>query len=303
MDWLDRMNRAMDYIEENLADEISYNKAAQIVCCSTYHFQRMFSFIADVPLSEYIRRRRLTSATFDLQGSDIKIIDLAFKYGYESPEAFSRAFKKLHGVMPTAARDLGITLKAYPKLSFFITIKGDTEMNYRIEQHEAFELCGLSTVIGGGMTPPKFISQTHKNGKLEKLWKDLGIECLPADAPKTPNDPQSLYYALYDFRDDTYSYMICHDMPAGGAPPGYETLPVPALTWAVFSSPDDPGADPAVQCKRAWSRVSEWFATSEYEHACGPELEKGYNLGNLRFHYEVWIPVEKRRAGSKSAIK
>ena len=83
-------------------------------------------------------------------------------------------------------------------------------------------------------------------------------------------------------------------MPKNGAPSGYETLLVPALTWAVFSSPKDPEADPAEQCKRAWSRVSEWFATSEYEHACGPELEKGFNLGNAEFHYEVWIPIIKK---------
>lgn len=142
MDWLNRMNMAIDYIESNLADRISYDKAAQIACCSTYHFQRMFSSITDVPLSEYIRRRRLTLAAFDLQTSDIKVIDVAFKYGYESPEAFSRAFKKLHGVMPTSARDIGISLKAFPKMTFSISIKGDTEMKYRIEQREAFDVFG-----------------------------------------------------------------------------------------------------------------------------------------------------------------
>ena len=112
MDWLNRMNKVMDYIEANLAGEISYDKAAQIACCSTYHFQRMFSFITDIPLSEYIRHRRLTLAAFELQTSDIKVVDVALKYGYESPEAFSRAFKNLHGIVPVSARDIGITLKA-----------------------------------------------------------------------------------------------------------------------------------------------------------------------------------------------
>ncbi len=295
MDWLIRMNAAMDYIELNLVNDISYDKAAQIACCSTYHFQRMFSFITDIPLSEYIRRRRLTLAAFELQSSDIKIIDVSYKYGYESPEAFSRAFKKLHGVTPIFVREnKGVTLKAYSKMTFSISIKGDVEMNYRIEQCGAFKLCGLSTVIKGGMTPPKFISQTHRSGKLKQLYADLGVELLPEDAPATPGEPKSLYFALYNYKDDTFNYMICYDIPKGGAPFGYETLSVPALTWVVFSAPEDIGADPAVQCKRAWSRVSEWFATSEYEHACGPELEKGYNLGNMNFHYEVWIPVLKK---------
>ena len=295
MDLVTRMNDVIDYIEANLTNEISYDKVAQIACCSTYHFQRMFSFVTEIPLSEYIRHRRLTAAAFELQAGDVKVIDTAYKYGYESPEAFSRAFKKVHGVMPIAARDKGTTLKAYPKMTFSISIKGDVEMNYRIEKHDAFELCGLSTVIKNGMTPPKFIKQTHKNGKLNKMYSDLGIELIPEDAPCTPNEPTSLYFALYDFKDDsTFTYMICHDIPKGNVPPNYETLCVPALTWAVFSSPEDIGADPAVQCKRAWSRVSEWFATSEYEHACGPELERGYNRGNMNFYYEVWIPVLKK---------
>jgi AraC family transcriptional regulator len=294
MDWLSKMNSAMDYIESNLAGNISYEKAAQIVCCSTYHFQRMFSFITEIPLSEYIRRRRLTMAAFELQSSDIKVIDATHKYGYESPEAFSRAFKKLHGITPIAVRDNSVTLKAYPKMTFSISIKGDIGMDYRIEQLEAFELCGLSTVIKGRMTPPKFIRQTAKSGKLTKLYADLGVELLPDDTPVTPNDPKILYFALYDFKDETFSYMVCHNTPKDGVPLGYETLAVPAMTWVVFKSPEDIGADPAVHCKRAWSRVSEWFATSEYEHACGPELEKGFNYGNMNFRYEVWIPIIKK---------
>lgn len=300
MDWLIRMNNAMNYIESNLANEISYEKVAQIACCSTYHFQRMFSFITDIPLSEYIRRRRLTLAAFELHTSSIKVIDVSYKYGYDSPEAFSRAFKKLHGVMPISARDKGITLKAYPKMTFSISIKGDIEMNYRIEQLDAFELCGLSAVIKGNTNPPKFLKQIHKNGQLRKMYGDLDIECLLEDAPRTPNEPKSLIFALYDFKDDcVFSYMVGHHMPKGGAPAGYKPLSVPALTWAVFSSPKDPEADPSVQCKRAWSRVSEWFATSDYEHACGPELEKGFNLGNSEFHYEVWIPIVKKRTENR----
>ena len=147
MDWLAHMNAAMEYIETHLADEISYDRAAQIACCSTYHFQRMFSYITGVPLSEYIRRRRLTLAAFELQTGNCKVIDAAFRYGYESPEAFSRAFKKLHGVMPVSAREMGVSLKAYPKMTFSITIQGDVEMQYRITQREAFAVFGVSAEI------------------------------------------------------------------------------------------------------------------------------------------------------------
>lgn len=104
MEWVSRLNEAVDYIEVNLDKEISYDKAAQIACSSTFHFIRMFSYIADVPLSQYIRRRRLTLAAFDLQTGSEKIIDIALKYGYESPTAFNRAFHNVHGISPTAAR-------------------------------------------------------------------------------------------------------------------------------------------------------------------------------------------------------
>ena len=170
------------------------------------------------------------------------------------------------------------------------------DKNIRIERLDAFELCGISAVMKNGMTPPKFIKQSHKNGKLKKMYSDMSIEIFPEDAPCTPNEPKSLYFALHDFKyDDIYSYMICHDMPHEGSPAGYETLSVPALTWAVFSSPEDIGADPSIQCTRAWNIASEWLSTSKYEYVGGPKLEKGYNLGNMNFYYEVWIPVVKKQ--------
>ena len=124
LDWLDHMNAAIEYIETHLADDISYDRAAQIACCSTYHFQRMFSYITGIPLSEYIRRRRLTLAAFELQAGNCKVIDAALKYGYESPEAFSRAFKKLHDVMALLAayrveKQNNETLEAYLQCTAF----------------------------------------------------------------------------------------------------------------------------------------------------------------------------------------
>jgi len=295
MDWTARMNAVMDYFEDNLSGEISYEKAAQLACCSVYHFQRMFSFVAEIPPAEYIRRRRLTAAAFALQEGSAKVIDLAYQYGYESPEAFSRAFKKQHGVTPAAVRGKDVALRVYPKITFSLSLKGDAEMHYRLEQHEAFALCGFSTAIRGGMTAPKFLRQLHKSGQLQQLYRDLDIPCLPQDAPATPGEPESLFFALYDFQADcSFSYLIGHNKPDADPPPEYETLCIPAQTWAIFSSPQDIGADPALQCKRAWNQVADWFAASDYEHAPAPELERGFNRGNMDFYYEVWIPVVKK---------
>jgi AraC family transcriptional regulator len=114
-DWIQKMNNAIAYIESNLDGEVDVNEAARIAVCSIYHFQRFFSFIAEIPLSEYIRRRRLTLAAFEIQQSNAKVIDVALKYGYESPEAFTRAFRNMHGITPTATKDNGTQLKQTPQ--------------------------------------------------------------------------------------------------------------------------------------------------------------------------------------------
>jgi AraC family transcriptional regulator len=120
MDWLYRINAALEYIENNLDNDINYIEIARTACCSEYHFSRLFSSMAGITLSEYIRRRRLTLAAFEIQKSDINIIDVEVKYGYESADSFARAFQKIHGIKPSNARDKGVKLKAFPKISFQI---------------------------------------------------------------------------------------------------------------------------------------------------------------------------------------
>ena len=165
MGLMTRMSLTLAYVEENLTGEIDPEKLAQIAGCSAYNYYRMFSFITDMSLTEYIRRRKMTLAAIDLLNSDIKVIDLALKYGYDSPVSFSRAFQALHKVTPTEARADGVTLKACPRISFQISVKGEKEMEYRIEKKESFQVfCyyGILNVEGGG----KFTSKTHD--KLEK---------------------------------------------------------------------------------------------------------------------------------------
>lgn len=144
MEWIERLNEAINYIEEHLADEIDYEELAKIAGCSTYHFQRMFAYMANVSLSEYIRRRKMSLAAVDLQGGDAKIIDVALKYGYSSPTAFNRAFQTIHGIAPSLVRSQGVSVKSFPPMTFKITVKGVEEMNYRIEKKEAFRIVGVS---------------------------------------------------------------------------------------------------------------------------------------------------------------
>ena len=186
MEWLDRLNDALNYIEDNLKSEIEYEMAAKIACCSTYHFQRMFSYIAGVPLSEYIRNRRLTMAALDLQNGD-KVIDVALRYGYESPTSFNRAFQKVHGVSPSAAQKEGTALKAFPRISFKITIKGDTEMEYRIVNKEAFRVVGVQIPLSNDIEKnfqevPKFWQQVAQNGTLSQIVPLMNAEPMECSA-------------------------------------------------------------------------------------------------------------------------
>ena len=142
MEWSDRMNAALDYIEENLAGEIDFNEVANRALCSTFHFQRMFFAVNGTTLGEYIRRRRLTLAAAELMSGNTRIIDIALKYGYESPSAFTKAFRNLHGVSPTEARRPGATLTSYPRISFHIILKGGTDMDYRIIEKPGFTAAG-----------------------------------------------------------------------------------------------------------------------------------------------------------------
>ncbi len=291
MDWLDRMNSAMDYIEENLADEISYDKAAQIACCSTYHFQRMFSFITGVPLSEYIRRRRLTLAAFELQTSEIRVIDVALKFGYDSPEAFARAFKHLHGVMPISARSKGVSLKAYPRLSFHISIKGDIEMEYRIEEKKAFEVFGLelkTNVIDGKCYKeiPEFWEECVADGRLLALAKAAGKEA---------NELLDAGVTYAHNHDGSMNYMIACLRKCEPVPPEYKVLSIPEQTWAIFNVQWKSDKD-TQNLHEAWRRIySEWFPSASYEHVdCDFDLE--YYFGNSESSYgvEIWIPVRKK---------
>ncbi|HYE10096.1 MAG TPA: helix-turn-helix transcriptional regulator, partial [Patescibacteria group bacterium] len=179
MDWLDRMNGVIKLIEDKITEDIDYDELARKACCSTYHFQRMFSFITDITLAEYIRRRRLTLAAYELQNSDARIIDIALKYGYDSHESFTRAFQKAHGITPSLARSKGVILKAYPRISFQITIKGDVEMDYRIEEASASKVFGASINV----TPKdvqqykeieEFVTESWKNGLRDKIREVAG---------------------------------------------------------------------------------------------------------------------------------
>ena len=273
------MNAAMDYIEGHLADRIDMANLAGRACCSAYHFTRYFSFVADLPLREYIRNRRLTLAAVDLRAGG-KVVDVALRYGYESPEAFSRAFKGFHGAMPSAARDPDTALKSCPKMVFSPPVKSG-ELTARVVQREDFAVFGVYTRVSTNM---------------EKAFEQVPRFFKKCDEDLVPDEINALLgqfhdnhtiSAIFGHTDSSYKYMLCNFLPPGlVVPDKFTVLRVPAATWAVF---DVPGGDMQPMWQRVWA---EWFAASGYEAARGPSFEMYYGLaGHGNVFGEIWIPV------------
>lgn len=293
MEWLDKMNAAIEYIENHLSDEIDYEKVAQKACCSSYNFQRMFSFITDVPLAEYIRKRRLTKAAIELQNREEKVIHIAYKYGYQSPSSFARAFQSFHGITPNAARKKGVELKAYPKISFQISIKGGKEMDYRIEEKESFSIFGLEVVAslkGEGMSPAMFWQQSHENGAYEQLVKNAG------DTPSFLSKNLCKVHGVEHYKattKDTFSYMLFAFKSENSQTKGYQEILIPKQTYVVFKSDHFEWDElPNILSEMHKRFYTEWLPTASYERAEGPNFEiygGDQNLGYI----ELWYPINK----------
>ncbi|WP_058308224.1 AraC family transcriptional regulator [Gracilibacillus massiliensis] len=290
MEGLKEMNRAMNYIEENLTNNIDFKEVARIALCSEYHFKRMFSFLAGVTLSEYIRRRRLTLAAFELNNDKIKVIDIAIKYGYQSPDSFTRAFQMLHGITPTEARTKGAKLKSYPKMTFQLTIEGGHEMNYRIEEKEAFHIVGLMKRV-----PIVFEGE---NSEITEMWKSLNVEKVKQLKDLSNTTPKGLIQASTNFSEGRMEEKGEFDHYIGvattkEAPHNWTSFKVAASTWAVF---EVVGPFPET-LQQAWGRIySEWFPSINYQLTEGPEIlwNENNDFDSHNFRIEIWIPVEKK---------
>lgn len=297
MDLMTRMSLALAYVEDNLTGEIDQEELAQIAGCSVYNFYRMFSFIADMSLTEYIRRRKMTLAAIDLRSSDIKVIDLALKYGYDSPVSFSRAFQALHKVTPTEARADGVTLMAYPRISFQISVKGEGKMEYRIEKKEAFQVFGLEDIFnvdGSGAypsTPREAWERNFANQAYEKLASDAG------DLPSFVAQDLCKVHGICDHRHTrpgTFAYMQCAFKSEDSRTDGYTVVDVPAHTWVIFPSERFKWDQAAEVCHTLNKRFySEWLPTSEYEQAHGASIEV-YGGDADAGYLELWFAIKER---------
>ncbi|WP_347451833.1 AraC family transcriptional regulator [Acetoanaerobium noterae] len=290
MDTLTSMNKALEYIEENLTDELDYSQISKIAFCSEYHFKRMFSFLAGISLAEYIRRRRLTLAAIELKNKNLRIIDIAVKYGYISADSFSRAFQNLHGILPSEARKEDAQIKAYPKMTFQLSIKGGNEMNYKIVEKQSFKIVGFKkrvSMVFKGINPeiadmtslltPEIIKQLKSISNVEPLGIISASTNFSEERMEGKGELDH-YIGVASNRDDTASF---------------DVLNVNSGTWAVFEAI---GPFPET-LQDVWGRIySEWFPSSGYETVIGPEIlwNENPDTGNPKYKSQIWIPVRKK---------
>ena len=291
MDWITGLQKAMDYIEDNLTEDLDYDNIAGVAFVSGFHFQRAFSLMCGYTLGEYIRSRRLSLAGNELSSGGCRVIDVALKYGYESPDSFAKAFTRFHGITPSAARAPGAPLKSFSRLTIKVSLEGGSIMNYRIEKRQAFSVIGKSerfTLSDDYVRDdiPAFWDRCHKDGTVEKLY---GISRTTADSGVVfgmclDEDPAG---------SKQFPYCIAARYEDGAVPDGYLVAEVPESTWAVFRSV---GAMPrAIQ--DLWKRVyTEFFPTSDYRPAQDLNFEAYYegDMDDESYVSEIWIPVEKK---------
>ena len=270
MNWVETLNGAIDYIEDNLLDDISLSEIARHVYISNEHLQRGFSALANLTIGEYIRNRRLSLAGLELTHKDIRVIDVAMKYGYETPESFSKAFSRFHGFAPSAARKNSTALKSYSRLIIKIIMEGGTIMDYRIEKREAFEV--VAKVEG-------FTAEEIANTILP-FWSinGDGAEVFTNLLHITRNAGEGVNF-------DTWYYS--REMPGGEVPEGYEVWQVPEYTWAVFKQVGE----------EMWKRIyGEWLPQAKYEllQSVSHYVINQDTQSSPGDTGEIWLPVQKK---------
>ena len=303
MDWIIGIQRAIDYIEDNLTETIDYEEVAKKCYSSSYHFQRVFGILCGFTLGEYIRNRRLTLAGRELATTNVKVIDVAMKYGYESPDSFAKAFQKFHGILPSQARNNGSNLKSFSRLVLKFSLEGGTTMNYRIETKPALTLLGYKKRFSGTHYDA---SRQQQEGDFFKTtrahqWMLKGLA----------NDKMSDYCVLANFNDDGYDFYISvttdgyerenlYNSEITGIDFmdkfGFEEIVIPEQTYLIFETEKTKMPIPEYFYIRK-QFAAEWLSNDEYQIVNAPELAVyhwGITGGYIGRTIEIWIPIEKK---------
>lgn len=284
MDWIKAVEAAIEYIEENITEDLTIAGIASQVNLSAFYFQKGFAMLCGYTVGEYIRMRRLSLAGSELLSSDVKVIDLAVKYGYDSSDSFTKAFTRFHGSTPTDVRKNRAPLKSFARLHIKLSLEGGSVMEYRIEEKAAFKVMGISKVFSyesANTDIPKYWDEVY-GGAAGKLV--VGMYGICFDAEMSGNQ---------------FRYMIADDLQEeAAAERNLEEYEIPAHTWAVF-----PCRGPMPLALQEVDRkiFSEWLPASRYELSEGYNIEYYSNAADYKegtsdpeYYAEVWIPVKEK---------
>ena len=299
MNWITGMQKAIDYIEANLTEEIDYEKVAAESFSSSYHFQRVFSILCGYTLGEYIRLRRLSLAGAELANGKDKVIDIALKYCYDSPDSFAKAFQKFHGITPSQARADGNTLKSFSRLSIKISLEGGSTMNYRIEEKDEMILTGYKRRFSG--IPGERMEQ-EKEMYVKTRPLQYILQGLSGDVVKNFDIITNIDDEGYDFYIASQLNEYCRNNLNKDGILGeefanyYENVTIPKCTYAIFET--ERCAYPTMTFLDLRRKIaSEWLPTSGSQLKNAPELVVTHwfegEKRNQRYR-ELWIPVEKK---------
>ena len=273
--WVEDIQNALEYIEQNLTEEISVKDVAEMACISEFHFQRIFHALCGCSVGEYIRNRRLAAAGRELSGGDVKIIDIALKYGYGSPDSFTRAFTKFHGITPSAAREKEVNLRDFAPLKMRLIFEEGTMMEYRIVEKEAFTIMGRK----------RSFNVEDSYGRIpefwEEHWSDGGSELVIG-----------MYGLCIDLDGKYFDYYIADEyIPDRDVPQGCETRVLPAGKWAIFPCTLRTLQDTNTRMWGEWlPNCREYKLGGNYNVEMYGPLNQEDPQGS---YCELWLPVEK----------
>lgn len=277
MEWTHRLNRSIEYIEAHITEELDYEKVAQVAGCPSYYFQQMFLYMTNMTLREYIRRRRLSLAAVELQKDSGKVIDIAIKYRYESPTAFTRAFKSFHGVVPSALKTENSPLQAFPPIQFHASMDGGQPLIFRVEEKAAFRVVGISCPLNEELTQnferiPRIWDTALTDGTLTKL-----------SALQEGKTQGMLGIRVYHAEEWKYLIAVHSDKKTDS----FEEYHVPACKWAIFE-----GEGTNLSLQELEKRViTEWLPTSGYTYVNSPDIEVYIKADPKDSVYEYWLPI------------
>lgn len=285
MNWVENISEAIEYIEKNITEKLTIEDIARHACVSPFYFQKGFTMLCGFTVGEYIRNRRLSLAASDLLSTNAKIIDIALKYGYDSPDSFTKAFTRFHNVTPTDVRRNEATIKSYAPLTISFALKGAYILDYKIVEKDSFTVIGVSKNFkyeNGAKEVPKFWQEHFTSEKSKIVSGSYGINM----------DQNSI--------EDEFEYMIADNYnPMSDIPEGFVTKIIPKHTWVVFPNKGLPSKTMPELNKIIFT---EWLPNcKDYEIAEGyniemysdvTEYENGVN--NKDYYYEIWIPIKKK---------